>query len=280
MNNKKSSGSIIKTIFIILLVIASVGLFVYIFVSAFKPLKEVMTKAEFFPQEPTFNNFIKLFTSTSSNKNFPRYLANSMLVSLCAAVANCTICCLAAYGFSRHNYFGKKVMLNSMLFLYIFPTVILMAPLYKMFSSVGLVDNYLSLIITYVGLTAPFCTWILVSFFDRIPKSLEEAAHVDGAGSFTTLTRILIPVATPGLIMVLSYSYITAWGEYMFASILLRSNINRTITQSLVDFAADQYIDWGSLLAGSVIVLIPVIAMFIPVAKNFIKGFTAGAVKE
>ena len=280
MNKKRSILSILKAIIIALIILYSVSLFVYILISAFKPLKEVMARAEFFPKNATFKNFIQLFKATSSNKNFPRYLLNSMFVSVCAAILTCVISSLAAYGFSRHNYLGKKVMLNSMLFLYVFPTIILLVPLYKMYSSINLIDNYLSLIITYAGLTAPFCTWILVSFFDRVPRSLEEAAYVDGATAFTTFIKVLLPVATPGLVMVLAYSFITAWGEYTFASILIRSNINRTITQSLVDFTADQYIDWGLLLAGSVIVLVPVVAMFVPVAKNFIKGFTAGAVKE
>ncbi|MCL1854471.1 MAG: carbohydrate ABC transporter permease [Clostridia bacterium] len=284
MNRKlrigRTAASMIKNIIIALIVAYSVGLFVYILLSAFKPLKEVMARAKLFPRNATLDNFISLFKATSSNKNFPRYLLNSMFVSICTALLTCTIGSLAAYGFSRHNYIGKKVMLNSMLFLYVFPTIILLVPLYKMFSLARITDNYLALIITYAGLTLPFCTWILVSFFDRVPPSLEEAAFVDGATPFQTFIRVLLPVATPGLVMVLAYSFITAWGEYTFASILIQSNINRTITQSLVDFTADQYIDWGLLLAGSVIVLVPVVAIFIPVSKNFIKGFTAGAVKE
>lgn len=280
MKRNISVLQVIKIVILSIIVFYSVSLFIYILISSFKPLNEVLARAKVFPQNPTVENFIELFKSTSSNKNFPRYMLNSLLVSFSTAIITCVISSLAAYGFSRHNYFGKKAMLNSMLFLYVFPTIILLVPLFKLFSSVNLVDNYLSLIITYVGLTSPFCTWILVSFFNRVPKSLEEAAYVDGASHLTTFVKIIIPVATPGLIMVLSYSFITAWGEYMFASILLRSNINRTITQSLVDFTADQYINWGLLLAGSVIVLVPVIVIFIPVSKNFIKGFTAGAVKE
>lgn len=277
---KLTPGTIVRDILILLVMLASVGLFFYILISSFKPLSEIMAKAKFFPQEPTLENYIRLFSSTSSNKNFPRYMGNSLVISISAAVITCLISSLAAYGFSRYNYFGKNMMLNSMLFLYVFPTIILLVPVYKMFSMINLIDNYLSLIITYAGLTTPFCTWVLVSFFNRVPKSLEEAAYLDGATSFQTLIKVILPVATPGMIMALAYSFISAWGEYTFASILISSNKNRTITQSLVDFTADQYIDWGLLLAGSVIVLVPVVVMFIPVAKNFIKGFTAGAVKE
>ena len=284
MNNKPvfklNIKSVVMIVIISLIVIYSVGLFAYIFLSSFKPLKEVMARAKLFPQQATLDNFISLFKATSSNKNFPRYLLNSMFISACTAVLTSTVSSLAAYGFSRHNYFGKKIMLNSMLFLYVFPTIILLVPVYKMYSTIGFIDNYLSLIITYAGLTTPFCTWILVSFFERVPRSLEEAAFVDGATPIKAFIKILLPIAVPGLVMVLAYSFITAWGEYMFASILIQRNINRTITQSLVDFTADQYINWGLLLAGSVIVLVPVVSMFIPVSKNFIKGFTAGAVKE
>ena len=280
MNKKLSINKAVMIAIILLIFFYSTALFIYIFLSSFKPIGEVMARARFFPQEPTLGNYISLFMVTSSNKDFPRYLLNSMLISTCAAILTCTISSLAAYGFSRNNYFGKKVMLNSMLFLYVFPTVILLVPVFRLHASIGLIDNYLSLIITYAGITLPFCTWILVSFFERVPRSLEEAAFVDGASPMKTFLKIILPVAVPGLVMVLAYSFITSWGEYMFASILIQSNMNRTITQSLVDFTADQYINWGYLLAGSVIVLVPVCAMFIPVSKNFIRGFTAGAVKE
>ena len=140
---KYSFGKLIRDIMILLVVLVSISLFVYILVSSFKPLSEVMAKAKFLPQEPTVKNYVALFTSTSSNKNFPKYMGNSLVVSICAAVLSCVISSFAAYGFSRHNYFGKNAMLNSMLFLYVFPTIILLVPLYKMYSAIGLVDNYL-----------------------------------------------------------------------------------------------------------------------------------------
>ncbi len=275
-----SASTVLKYAAITVIILCAVALIAYIVVSSFKPLNEVMTKAKFFPENPTFDNYIRLFTSESSNKDFGRYLINSLIVSAGAAAMTCVVSCLAAYGFSRFQYVGKKLMLNSLLFIYVFPTIILLVPLYKLYSQIGLVDNFFALMLTYTGLAAPFCTWILVSFFDSVPKSLEEAGQVDGARPFTIFTKILMPVITPGLITVLAYSFITSWGEYVFASILMRSNENRTITQALVDFTSDQYIEWGLLLAGSVVVIIPVMALFIPVAKNFIKGFTAGAVKE
>jgi len=280
MNKRLSISSIIFRVIILIIVIYSISLFVYIFLSAFKPLAEVMARARIFPVNPTLDNFASLFTVGGPNRNFPRYLLNSLGISSATAIVVGVIASLAAYGFSRHNYFGKNVLLNSMLMLYVFPTIILLVPVYRMFSTVSLTDNYISVIITYAGLALPFCTWILVSFFDRVPRSLEEAALVDGASRWQTFLKILLPMATPGVVMVMVYSFIISWGEYMFASILIRSNINRTITQSLVDFTADQYIDWGLLLSGSIMVLLPVVVLFIPVSKNFIQGFTAGAVKE
>ena len=278
--NKLNIKTIVNVIIIVLIILYSTGLFIYIFSSSFKPLAEVMTRARFFPVNPTINNFINLFTVTGPHRNFPRYMLNSMVISLGTAILTGLVSGLAAYGFSRHNYFGKKVMLNSMLFLYVFPTIILLVPVHRMFATVNLVDHPLSLIITYAGLVLPFCTWILVSFFDRVPRSLEEAAQVDGATPLRTLISIILPVAAPGMVMVMVYSFIISWGEFVFASILIHSNINRTLTQTLVDFTADQYIDWGLLLAGSVMVLIPVVAIFIPVSKTFIQGFISGAVKE
>jgi len=281
MKEKSSKlGHIIRNIAIVIILLFAIGLFVYIFVSAFKPLDEVMTRARFLPQNPTFDNFYRLLFRNTPSRNFLRFFSNSLFISMVTALITAIVSALAGYGFSRHKYIGKNTVMKALLLIYVFPTIILLVPMFKIFSDIGIIDNYLSLIIMYVALAAPFCTWILISFFDSIPPSIEEAAKVDGAGTWNTLTRILLPLITPGLMTVIAFSFITSWGEFMFASIFIRTSMKNTMTLGLADFTADQYIEWGQLLAGSVIVIVPVLILFLPVAGNFIKGFIAGATKE
>jgi multiple sugar transport system permease protein len=120
----------------------------------------------------------------------------------------------------------------------------------------------------------------LVSFFESIPKELEESSQIDGAGSFATFFRIVLPLTLPGIVTVGAYSFITAWGEYMFALVIITTNQKKTAALGLATFTAEQYIEWGPLLAGSMLIIVPVFILFLPVAKFFIKGFMTGAVKE
>ena len=167
-----------------------------------------------------------------------------------------------------------------MLFIYVFPTVLVLIPIYKIYSNIRLLDKHIGLIIIYSALAAPFCTWLLASFFKSIPVELEEAAAIDGASRTATFLKIIIPLASSGILTIGVYSFVMAWGEYMFASILLSSNDNKTVALGLANLTTEQYIEWGPLLAGSVLIILPVIIFFFPVARHFIKGVMAGAVKQ
>jgi len=281
MKEKSSKlGYIIRNIVVVIILLSATGLFVYIFVSAFKPIDEVMTRARFLPQNPTFDNFYRILFINTPSRNFLRFMSNSIFISLVTALVTVIISALAGYGFSRHKYVGKNTVMKLLLFVYVFPTIILLVPMFRIFSDIGIIDNYVSLIIVYAALAAPFCTWILISFFDSVPPSIEEAAKVDGASSWTTFTRVLLPLTTPGLTTVIAFSFITAWGESTFAGIFIRTSMKNTVTLGIVDFTADQYIEWGQLLAGSIFVIVPVLLLFLPVSGNFIKGFISGATKE
>jgi len=281
MKGKSSKlGHIIRNIVVVIILLSATGLFVYIFVSAFKPIDEVMTRARFLPLNPTFDNFYRILFINTPSRNFLRFISNSLFISLFTALVTVIISALAGYGFSRHKYVGKNTVMKLLLFVYVFPTIILLVPMFRIFSDIGIIDNYVSLIIIYAALTAPFCTWILISFFDSVPPSIEEAAKIDGASSWVIFTRVLLPLTTPGIITVIAFSFITAWGESTFAGIFIRTSMKNTVTLGLVDFTADQYIEWGQLLAGSVFVIVPVLLLFLPVSGNFVKGFLSGAVKE
>jgi ABC-type glycerol-3-phosphate transport system permease component len=167
-----------------------------------------------------------------------------------------------------------------LLFIYVFPTIIILVPIYKLFTYIGLWDNFLGLILVYTALVSPFCTWLLVSFFDSIPKELEESSQIDGASGFTSFFRIVLPLSLPGVVTVGAYSFITAWGEYLFALVIISTSQKKTAAIGLATFTAEQYIEWGPLLAGSMLIIVPVFLLFLPVARSFVQGFMTGAVKE
>jgi ABC-type glycerol-3-phosphate transport system permease component len=254
---------------------------VYIFISSFKPLRElIMSGAGFFPQKPTLANYVSLIFVRTPIRNFPVFLLNSLKVSIGTALLSVLIASLGGYGLARYQYPGRGILTQSMLFIYVFPTVLLLIPIYRMFLNLKLLDTHLGLIIIYTALAAPFCTWLLTSFFKTIPIELEEAASIDGASKMTIFLKITFPLAASGIVTVAVYSFIISWGEYMFASILLSSSGNRTAPLGLATLTAEQYIEWGPLLAGSILIILPVIVLFFPVARQFIKGVMGGAIKQ
>lgn len=275
----------VKNIFVYLLIIIFVFILlspiIYIFISSFKPLFELITSGtNILPQKPTLQNYITLIKVRTPVRDFPKFLWTSLKVSIGTTIATIIIASLGGFGFARFKYKGGNFLAQLMLFIYVFPTVLLLIPIYRTYQFLKLQDTITGLIIIYTALIAPFCTWLITSFFKTIPIELEEAASIDGANRFYTLIRITLPLAAPGIVTIGTYSFIFGWCEYMFASILLTTSINKTAPLGLATLTAEQYIEWGPLLAGSMLIILPVIILFFPVSKQFIKGFIAGALKE
>lgn len=277
----KSPKNIFVYLLIIILFFILLSPVIYIFISSFKPLFELITSgANILPQKPTLQNYITLIEVRTPVRDFPKFLLSSLKVSMGTTIATVLIASLGGYGFARFKYAGGNFLAQTMLFIYVFPTVLLLIPIYTTYQFLKLQDTISGLIIIYTALVAPFCTWLITSFFKTIPIELEEAASIDGANRFYTLIRITLPLAAPGIVTIGTYSFIFGWCEYMFASILLTTSINKTAPLGLATLTAEQYIEWGPLLAGSMLIILPVIILFFPVSKQFIKGFIAGALKE
>jgi len=274
----KRTGNIIHQVSVFLLILFLIWPFLYVLSSSFKTLAELMTDPRFFPREITTRNYETLMRITPL-RNFPQIVSNSLFVGVFTALATLVISCFAAYGLSRNRKLATGFIPRSLLFIYVFPTIIIVVPIYQMMVQIGLYNNLVSLIIIYTALAAPFCTWLLISFFMTVPIQLEESAQIDGAGWVTIFTRIIIPLTAPGLLTVGMYAFILSWGEYLFALVLIESSSRNTAPLGLARYTTEQYIEWGPLLAGSVVIMIPVILIFIPLAKLFIKGFIAGALK-
>ena len=261
---------------VIVLLIVVVAPFYYMVTSSFKTPQDIIARAPtLIPQSFTLQHYEKLFRSS----DFPTYLMNSVLVAGATMVICVTLSTLAAYGLYRMQLPGRKLLFRIILVTYAFPGVLLLIPLYGMLSQLGLINSLAALVIVNVTFTAAFAVWMLQAFFTTIPLELEEAAALDGANRLQTLLRVVLPLAAPGVASVAIFAFITSWTEYMFASVLILSDAQRTVPVGLAGIIGQYQVDWGLLLAGATVTMLPVLILFSFVGRNFIEGLTAGAVK-
>jgi len=271
-----------------LLLYAGVGLFllialfpfVWVFVGSLHPTADLLrARVSLPPQNPTLVHYTTLFKVQYGVKLFFRYIQNSLKVGGSVAVLTMLIAALGAYGLSRYRFRGNETLSRLMLFVYVFPPSLVLVPTYVLLAKLGLVDTHLGLIFVHTGLAAPFCTWLLRSFFEAIPRELEESAAVEGASRLQILFRVLLPLASPGLVTAGVYALVISWGEYMFAVNLLHSGAKWTVPAGLATYMTEQAIEWGQLLAGTTLSAVPLLLIFLPVAKYFLRGFLEGALR-
>lgn len=261
---------------VLLLLFVVVAPFYYVVTSSFKLPQEIISRTpSLLPLPFTWQHYEKLLRSSA----FPTYLSNSLIVAAGTMAISVTLSTLAAYGLYRLRLPGRDLLFRIILVTYAFPGVLLLIPLYGMLSGLGLIDSLLALVIVNVTFTAPFAVWMLQAFFGSIPAELEEAAALDGASRLQTLVRVVLPLAAPGVASVAIFAFITSWTEYMFASVLILSDANRTVPVGLAGIIGQYQVDWGLLLAGATLTMLPVLILFSFVGRNFIEGLTAGAVK-
>jgi multiple sugar transport system permease protein len=261
---------------IAILMILVLAPFYWIFSSSIKVPQEIIArKPTLFPQSFTTQHYSKLFNKSP----FPTYLRNSLIVAAGTMLITVVLSTLAAYGLYRMRFPGRKMLFRIILITYAFPGVLLLVPMYQMMTALHLVDRLVALVIVDVTLAAPFAVWMLQAFFRTIPQELEEAAALDGATRLGIIVRIMLPLAAPGVASIAIFAFITSWTEYIFASILIISEANRTVPVGLAGIIGQYQVDWGLLLAGATVTTLPVLALFGLVGRNFVEGLTAGAVR-
>jgi ABC-type glycerol-3-phosphate transport system permease component len=254
-----------------------VGLpFWWVVSGAFKIPQEIIARRPtMIPESFTLQHFEKLLASS----DFPTYLANSVIVSLFSMAITILLSLLAAYAFFRLKFRGRDALYRLILVAYAFPGIVVLIPLYMLFARAGLVDTLAALVIVNVTFALPFAIWMMRSFLASVPAELEEAASIDGAGPLHILFRIMVPLVAPGIASVAIFAFVASWTEYLFASVLIVSDANRTIPVGFAGIIGQYQIDWGLLLAGATLATVPVVLLFGIVGRWFIAGLTAGAVK-
>lgn len=229
-----------------------------------------------FFSNPTLENFRNVI----SNPRILIYLKNSLFVSLSSSFLATLVAVFAGYSFSKYRYRGRKSLMTLVMISQAFPQVVLLISIYLMMRSFGLLDNYLSIILSYITFTLPVGTWTLKSYFDQIPDSLIESARVDGAGVITTIFRIILPLAVPGMISIAIYGFVWSWNDLIYSLTLITQSGLRTLAPGLqLTYLGEFQSNWGNMMAASLFSSIPVTVMFIFLQKYFISGLTSGAVK-
>jgi len=228
-----------------------------------------------FPKEITFENYRSMWV----DYNFAPYLKNSLIVAVSTTVISLLVSTFLAYGISRFQFRGRKVMFNLLILTQMFPLPLLIITIYVVFARIGLIDSRIGLIIAYCTFAVPFATMMLKSYFDGLPVELEEAAAIDGCNPFATIFRVVIPLSAPSIAAMGLFSFILAWQEFMMSLTLIRSPALRTLPVGITLMVGFRDIMWGPLMAGTVVVTLPVVILFIYFQKYLITGMTMGAVK-
>lgn len=213
------------------------------------------------------------------NSAFPTFFKNSVIVAGSTALAVTVLSSLSGYALSRFRFKGKYWIVALMLITQMFPLVMLVAPIFKMLSPLGLTNSLTGLVIVYTAFNVPFATFLMQSFFDGIPKDLEEAAMIDGASRFTAFRQIILPLTLPGIAATLGFVFTAAWSELLFALMLISGNQSATFPVGLLTFVSKFSVDFGQMMAAGVLALIPACLFFLLIQRYLVQGLTAGAVK-
>lgn len=243
---------------------------------ALTPDRLIFTEGtQLWPSQVTLDNFNTVIFQT----DFMAFFGNSLFVSLGTAAITTIIAAGAGYAFSRFVFAGKRIIIAIMLITQMFPLLMIIAPIYKIVASLGLLNSLTSLIVVYTAFNIAFATFLMQSFFDGIPKDLEEAAMMDGCSRFQALRKVIFPLTLPGLGATLGFVFTAAWSELLFALMLISDNDSMTFPVGLLTFVSRFSVDWGQMMAAGSLALIPSCLFFIFIQRYLVQGLTSGAVK-
>lgn len=271
---------------IVLIVLHRLAVLAYVAFALF-PLFWLL-KVSVTPTSLLYTEGIRLWPSQASlehyrfvltHSSFPTFFLNSTIVSASTAVIVTIVSSLAGYAMSRFVFRGKYWIVALLLLTQMFPLVMLIAPMFKMLSPLGLTNSLTGLVIVYVAFNVPFATFLMQSFFDGIPKDLEDAAMIDGATRFTAFRQIILPLTLPGIAATLGFVFTAAWSELLFALMLISGNQATTFPVGLLSFVSKFSVDFGQMMAAGVLALIPACLFFLLIQRYLVQGLTAGAVK-
>jgi ABC-type glycerol-3-phosphate transport system permease component len=218
-------------------------------------------------------------SGTTPAQFFTRWFLNSLVVTAGSTLISIIVSTLAAYSVTRFRYWGRNFVPYFSLLGYMVPSIIFVFPLFLIMVQLHLTDTLMSLILGYVCLTLPFCMWLMWAFMRSIPIEIEEAALIDGASRLQVFAHVVLPTALPGIIAAAIFSMIVSWNDYLFGRVFMNSLDNLTLTVGVMLFFEGTHVDWGLLMAASVLMTVPMALLFMALQRHLVAGFGAGAVK-
>lgn len=250
--------------------------YAWMVLTSIKPQAELsIWPVRYLPENATLDHYRELISRTT----FAGNLLNSFIIAIGAAALGLGVSIPAAYAFSRFRFRTRRTLMTGFLVINMFPVVLLIIPLFILMKNLGLLDTFLGVILGHSTFAIPFAIWMLTSYFNAIPRDLDEAAMIDGASRQEAIRLIVLPLVMPGVVTAGIYIFITSWNEYLFA-MMLSGQAVRTVTVALQLFIGEFTIQWGLLTAGGTLIALPVTILFLLVQRRLVSGLMAGAVKS
>lgn len=250
--------------------------FAYMLATSFKPNSLALeVPPQFIPRDPTIANYRDAWSSN----HFGRYFVNSLGVAVATTAVSVLLSSMMAFAFSRLRFPGRRLLFGLLLVGLMVPTMMLIVPQFLLAKQLQLLDSYLGLVVFYAGGALALNTFLLRSFFQDIPRELEEAMVVDGAGPWKRYRQLILPLSRPALATVAIFTFLASWDEFVWALTIINDPSKRTLPIAIALFQGQYATSWGIVFAASAIAVLPVIAIFVALQRQFIGGITAGAVK-
>jgi multiple sugar transport system permease protein len=250
--------------------------FAYMLATSFKGHAYVFeVPPQFIPKHPTVSNY----TTAWSSNSFDRYFLNSLLVAAATTLVTVLLASMMAFAFARFRFPGQRLLFGLLLVGLMVPTMMLIIPQFLLARGLGLLDSLTGLVVFYAGTGLALNTFLLRGFFESIPRELEEAMVVDGAGAWTRYRHLVMPLSRPALATVAIFSFLGSWDEFVWALTIINDPAKRTLPIAIALFQGEHTTSWGLVFAASAIAVAPVIAVFLAAQRQFISGIATGAVK-
>lgn len=262
-----------RRVALLLFILAMVGPFAVMFLTAIKPAAEIATHP-LLPATPTFSNLLQPW-----HDKLPQYFRNSLIIACGTTLLNLALSLPAAYALARLPAPGKKWWRQGLIATQIFSPVVVVVSLYRLAATAHLTDSLKGLILVNIAYSLAFAIWLLTAYIAAVPDDIEEAALVDGCSRVGAFFRVLLPVASPGIVTTIVFVFIGAWNEFVIALTFLSSADNKPLTLGLYGYASAYDPQWNLLMAGALWAILPVIILFGLIEKHLAAGLTAGAVK-
>jgi ABC-type glycerol-3-phosphate transport system permease component len=273
---KKFLFKLLAAFIALTLVAFSVLPFLWTIVTSFKRPGDIYESTPtWIPNPATLENY----QTVARNTNMQAYFKNTVLIALFSTLVSMVVAVFAAYGFSRFRFPGKNGLLIAVLFTRLLPRVALLIPFYIILTRLSLINTYSGLVLVYLIVGMPIAIWLLKAYMDSLPYEIEEAAVVDGCRPMQTLIRVIIPMLAPAIAAVAMFTFILAWNEFLFPLLIAKDSSTRPISVGLAFYIDDFGIEWGPLMAASVLMSLPAIVMFAMGQKYIVEGLSEGAVK-